>query len=85
MPSGVLKEKPFFGLNPRFFFQRIFPVRRFSDATNWTSEPSQLTTSESPTSAGEPPLPCVGLYRSFVFRQITLPFRSRQAVPLVPK
>jgi hypothetical protein len=83
--SGV-QNANFFGslLGSRGVFQRCAPVLRSSATRNGSATPSQLMISRSPTSAGELPQPCTGLYRSSCFHT-TFPSLDRQAVPLEPK
>ena len=68
----------------RAILQRVAPVLRSSAIRNGSETPSQLMIRRSPTSAGELPQPCTGLYLSTCFHRI-FPSLERQAVPFDPK
>ena len=81
MSVGVLKEKFFFAVVSRLTFHSTLPLVLSSATTNGSLPPSALKMSALPTRMGEPPLPWTGEYFRSVCFQITLPARSRQAVP----
>ena len=66
-------------------FHSISPVFLFRPTTYCTSWPSQHRIRRSPANAGEPPLPCVGPYSSFLVVHTMSPSVVRQAVPVGPK